>query len=85
MSMRRKLAEYIKDWKLKGYKDDLPDEVPDVLMKLNLAPSYKAICLAILKNDHTLKTLGFTPPKSKWYSHFKRIEIEQREKQKQCS
>jgi predicted phosphoadenosine phosphosulfate sulfurtransferase len=54
----------------------IPDEVPIEIF--NLVPSYKKICLAILKNDYTLKTLGFTPPKSKFYSELKRIEISKR-------
>jgi predicted phosphoadenosine phosphosulfate sulfurtransferase len=45
-------------------------------MALRKAPSYKAIALAILKNDIT--DLGFTPPASAWYSELKRIEIEAR-------
>lgn len=45
-------------------------------MWLRKAPSYKAIALAILKNDMT--DLGFTPPVSAWYSELKRIEIEAR-------
>jgi predicted phosphoadenosine phosphosulfate sulfurtransferase len=49
-------------------------------MRQNLAPSYKAIAIAILKNDLTFSTLGFTPPKSKWYMALKKVEIEQRTK-----
>ena len=48
-------------------------------MKLGLAPSYKAIALAILKNDNNFESLGFTAPVSRWYSAIKRVEIEQRE------
>jgi predicted phosphoadenosine phosphosulfate sulfurtransferase len=39
-------------------------------------PSYKKICLSILKNDY--KDLGYYPKKSKYYSILKRIEIDQR-------
>ena len=55
---------------------DIPDEVPTVLMQEGLAPSYKAIAFAILKNDPT--ALGFVPKASKWYGELKRIEIQQR-------
>lgn len=65
-----------------GYPDDIPDEVPISLMNRNLAPSYKAICLALLKNDHNLESLGFSAKKSEWYSAFKRVEIEGRENKK---
>lgn len=66
-----------------GYPDGIPDVIPDELMRLNLAPSYKAIAIAILKNDHPLKSLGFEPNNSVWYSVLKRIEIEARDKEKQ--
>jgi predicted phosphoadenosine phosphosulfate sulfurtransferase len=49
-----------------------------VLADQCLAPSYKAIAIAILKNDHAMKSLGFSPIKSEWYSAYKRIEISQR-------
>jgi predicted phosphoadenosine phosphosulfate sulfurtransferase len=78
----KNINRYIKEWKQKDYENDIPDEVPDELMKLNLAPSYKAIALALLKNDHNLKSLGFTPKKSKWYSAFKKVEIEERDRLK---
>lgn len=76
--MRRKISEYIEAWKLKGYPDDIPDEVPHELMKLGLAPSYKAICLAILSNDVTLSSLGFSGKVTPWYGELKRIELTSR-------
>jgi predicted phosphoadenosine phosphosulfate sulfurtransferase len=82
MSTIEKVLKYISEWKKKGYNDDIPDEVPDVLMKSNLAPSYKAIALAILQNDLHLTSLGFSAPKSEWYSILKRIEIEERNSKK---
>ena len=77
--MKNKIYSYIKKWKTQGYPEDIPDTVPSVLSDKNLAPSYKAIAIAILKNDSSLKTLGFSPKKSKWYSVLKRIEIKKRE------
>lgn len=76
--MRSKIAEYITRWESQGYEDGIPDEVPDELMRLHLAPSYKAICFAILKNDVTLKLLGFSGTYSPWYGELKRVEIEGR-------
>lgn len=70
-----KIKQYIAKWKSQGYASGIPDEAPDVLVKQNLAPSYKAIAMAILKNDHNMESLGFTPKKSHWYSAFKRVEI----------
>lgn len=76
--MQAKIAEYVSTWKHKGYSHDIPDEVPQRLAQLQLAPSYRAICIAILKNDHALQSLGFVPPQSAWYRELKRIEIEGR-------
>jgi predicted phosphoadenosine phosphosulfate sulfurtransferase len=71
--------QYISEWKGKGYADGIPDEVPDALMRLNLAPSWKAIAIAILKNDLQFLSLGYPPKKSEWYSALKREEIEHRD------
>jgi predicted phosphoadenosine phosphosulfate sulfurtransferase len=70
-----KIAQYVTTWKRQGYPADIPDAVPDALMADCLAPSYRAICLAILSNDHSLQSLGFTPPKSAFYDALKRIEF----------
>jgi predicted phosphoadenosine phosphosulfate sulfurtransferase len=80
MTLRQKIKKYVDTWKERGYPKDIPDEVPEELMKLGKAPSYKAIALAILKNDFHLTTLGFTPPVSKYYSILKKIEIQERDK-----
>jgi predicted phosphoadenosine phosphosulfate sulfurtransferase len=34
-------------------------------------PSYKAIAIAILKNDHSLQSLGFNQNKSKFFDVIK--------------
>jgi len=49
-------------------------------MDLQIAPSYKAIALAILKNDHTLKTLGFSGTPTPWYYELKRVEFAEKGK-----
>lgn len=76
--MKQNIENYIKEWEIKCYFEGIPEEVPARLTQLKKVPSYKEICSAILKNDISLKTLGFTPKKSKYYSEFKRVEIEQR-------
>lgn len=78
MDTKDRVKKYINDWKLKGYAQDIPDEVPHELMQLGIAPSYKAIAMALLDNDLNLYSLGFTRPQSEWYGHYKRIELEQR-------
>ncbi len=78
--MRSKIGRYIKTWKARGYSDDIPDEVPLPLMQQQLAPSYRAIAQAILKNDHPMQSLGFAPNQSAWYGELKRIEIAMRDR-----
>lgn len=79
--MIEKIEEYKRSWETRGYRNGIPEEVPSRLNQLNKAPSYKAICLAILNNDHCLKSLGFTPTKSKYYHCLKKIEIDARNNQ----
>ncbi len=76
--MQQRIAHYIATWRRRGYEQGIPNEVPSELMRLNLAPSYRAIALAILRNDHACQSLGYTPPHSSWYQELKHIEIIQR-------
>lgn len=72
---RSLVAQYVDVWSERGYPEDIPDEVPSRLMDLGIAPSYKAVAVAILRNDIGLSALGFSRPVSKWYGALKRIEI----------
>lgn len=76
--MQKVVDSYISKWSQKGYPDDIPDSVPDELMRLSLAPSYRAIALALLSNDTGLNSLGMPVKKSKYYSILKKIEIDAR-------
>lgn len=78
MLNRSKIRKYIQAWNRQGYSDDIPDEVPDVLMNYFLAPSYRAIAIAILKNDNSFQSLGFTPSYSPWYKTLKKMELQER-------
>lgn len=53
----------------------MPDIIPISIDQKTSQPSYKRIALAILKNDTSLKSLGFTPKKSKVYYELKIIEL----------
>ena len=75
--VRSKIAEYISTWEKRCYHEGLPDEAPIELK--GKVPSYKDVAIAILTNDHGLKSLGYAPKNSKYYSILKRIEIEARE------
>lgn len=79
--MKEKIEQYVKNWEDKCYSNGIPDEVPVRINQLKKAPSYKAICIAILNNDNALKSLGFYPDKSKYYHMLKKIEIDARSNQ----
>ena len=66
-----KVKGYIQTWKNRCYSEDIPDNITDKLIQSGRVPSYKAITLAILKNDLTLKSLGFEGNKSKYYDILK--------------
>jgi hypothetical protein len=58
-SIHRKIEWYLAWWAQRGYAAGLPEEVPDEVMHKHYAPSYKAIGLALLMNDVSLRSLGF--------------------------
>ena len=58
-TLAQRLAGYVETWEGRCYADGIPDEVPAKLAASGRAPSYKQIAVAILRNDHTLKSLGF--------------------------
>ena len=78
--MKKRINAYIKTWERRCYPEGIPDEAPFEIK--DLVPSYKMIALAILKNDYPLKSLGFTPKKSKYYTILKGIEIAKRNENK---
>lgn len=80
MGTREKIQTYIKSWESKGYETGIPDEAPIELEKTGLVPSYRKICVALMKNENNLESLGFSRPKCESYKEIKRIEIENRNK-----
>lgn len=74
MSVRQKIARYEATWIARGYPEGIPDEVPEALAAEGLAPSWKAVAIALLKNDMHLTSLGFSAPYSEWYGAIKRAE-----------
>lgn len=78
MGTKSKIKKYIKQWEQKGYPNGIPDEVPIQLEKLDSVPSYRKICIALMKNENNLEILGYSRKKTLVYSELKRIEIEQR-------
>lgn len=70
------IKSYIRLWENRCYPGGIPDEVEASIN--DLVPNYKMICIAIMKNDYALKSLGFTPKFSNYYSELKRLELAQR-------
>ena len=70
-------------WEGRCYFDGIPDEVHHKVAASGRVPSYKAIAMAILNNDHTLKSIGFSGKHSKYYDQLKAEEIRSRSKQLQ--
>lgn len=54
-------------WERRCYCDGIPDEVPHKLAQSGRVPSYKAVAMAILRNDMILKSLGFEGKRSQYY------------------
>lgn len=79
--MRLKILKYLKKWEGQGYPEGIPDEADAKLEGLGKVPSYRHVCKAILKNDLTLSSLGFSRQPSKVYSILKGIEIAARKKE----
>jgi predicted phosphoadenosine phosphosulfate sulfurtransferase len=63
------------EWVRRCYFDGIPDEVPRVIDNEHLAPSWKRIAIALLRNDMAMESLGNMRKQSKWYGVFKRIEL----------
>ena len=76
--MRDKISSYVSTWKRRGYPAGIPDEADRRLEDFNKAPSWRLICIAVLKNDVTLKTLGYAMPECHLYNELKREEIKER-------
>jgi predicted phosphoadenosine phosphosulfate sulfurtransferase len=47
-------------WKNRCYFEGIPDSISAELSRSKRIPNYKAIALAILRNDHNLYSLGFS-------------------------
>jgi predicted phosphoadenosine phosphosulfate sulfurtransferase len=75
MGAKSKIKKYINDWEQKGYHNGIPDEAPTELEKRGLVPSYRLICIAIMKNPNNLEILGFPREKCNIYQEIKREEI----------
>jgi hypothetical protein len=73
--IRRKIAQYVRVWERRGYPAGIPDEAPARLEQLGKVPSYRLICIALMKNDKNLLYLGFSRPECQLYNELKRQEF----------
>ena len=80
VKMRNKISSYIKSWKRRGYPDDIPDEAPRRLEESFRVPSYRMLCIAIMKNDRHLLILGYSRPPCSIYNEIKRKELTEKGK-----
>lgn len=78
-----KIKQYIDKWEKRGYPNGIPDEAPLDLERVGVVPSYRLIVKAIIKNDISLKTIGFSQIKCNSYHELKRVELAKRNKNKQ--
>ncbi len=78
MEIKKKIEKYIKQWEKKGYQNGIPDEAPFELENKGLVPSYRLICISIMRNPNNLEKLGFNREKCKIYQEIKRVEIDSR-------
>jgi len=75
MGVKEKINKYIEKWKKRGYKNGIPDEAPYELEKTGLVPSYRLICISLMKNQYNLELLGYNKNKCKIYNEIKKREI----------
>lgn len=69
---------WIKKWEGRGYSSGIPDEADMGIELAERAPSYRRICMAIMKNDVQLESLGYTREVCATYMSIKREELIQR-------
>lgn len=73
---RRRVELYLRFWEQRGYTLGIEDDVPEALFADRVAPSWRAIALALLKNDFSLLSLGFGVSPSEWYGILKRAALD---------
>lgn len=78
MGTKEKIRKYISEWEKRNYSKGIPDEAPAELEKRGLVPSYRLICIALMKNENNLEILGFQKNKCLAYNELKRIELSNR-------
>jgi len=68
-----RITKYCKSWEKRGYENGICNVVPDNIGQRNIAPSWKAISKAILKNDYWFRSVNMTQPFSKTYGEYLKL------------
>jgi predicted phosphoadenosine phosphosulfate sulfurtransferase len=76
---KNKIFTFIEWWRVKGYPDGIPDEVPRILETERLAPSWRRVCKSLLRNDFWCKGLGFSQHKTDAYEKYLLLKKRKRE------
>lgn len=69
-----RITKYCKSWEKRGYSDGICHAVPDNIESRNIAPSWKAISKAVLKNDYWFRSVNMTQPFSKTYGEYLKLK-----------
>lgn len=77
---RDKILLFEKWWTARGYPDGIPDEAPAALEAKRLAPSWRRVCKALLRNDYWCKGLGFSQHRSAAYEQYRDMMKRRRQK-----
>ncbi len=67
---KNKIAKFIKWWIDRDYPDGIPDFSDPKLEANRVAPSWRRVCKALLRNDYWCKGLSFTQTDSKAYARY---------------
>ena len=73
--MKEKICAWVKKWEGRGYSNGIPDEADLGIELSERAPSYRRICMAIMRNDVQLESLGYTREVCMAYIAIKRDEL----------
>lgn len=75
-----KIGLFLGWWKARGYPEGIPDEAPYELETAKIAPSWRRVCKALLRNDYWCKGLGFSQQKSAAYDRYLKMMANRRKK-----
>jgi len=76
-----KIDVHRKWWMDRGYEKGIPDAADPHMEAKKLAPSWRRICKAILRNDYWCKTLGFSQHRTGSYDRYLKM-MDRRKKEK---